>query len=109
MALRGNPRPPMPMPDPPRLPVRKRHRLPAESYALTDHAYFFTLCARHHSEPFLTVELAKAVIESLIWTRNRYEWQLYCYCLMPDHLHFMCRLTVSGQWVNGGRRGHLPE
>ncbi len=34
---------------------------------------------------------------------------LYAYCLMPDHLHFVCRPTVEGPMSDHGARGILPE
>jgi REP element-mobilizing transposase RayT len=97
------------MSDNPILPQRKRHRLPVDSYILTDNAYFFTVCARHQGKPFRNPDLARTVVDSLIWTRNKYQWKLYCYCLMPDHMHFVCRPTVSGGFINAGSRGFLPE
>jgi REP element-mobilizing transposase RayT len=54
--------------------------------------------------------LAKQVIESLLWTKQRYQWHLYCYCLMPDHLHFVCRLMDADvKMINAGARGAVPE
>lgn len=87
-------------------PIRRLHRLPPAVYSKSEYEFFFTVCARHHGEPFINEALAKTVIESLLWTRNQYRWHLFCYCLMPDHLHFVCRLR-EGQvkLVNGGARG----
>jgi REP element-mobilizing transposase RayT len=94
----------------PRAPQRRTHRLPAEVYATTEYEYFFTVCARHQGVPFRNPRLAKQVVESLLWTRNEYNWLLFCYCLMPDHLHFVCRLTdADRKWVNAGVHGILPE
>jgi len=89
---------------------RKKHRLPHELYASTGYEFFFTICARQHGEPFRNSELAKMVVESLLWTSRKYAWQLFCYCLMPDHLHFVCSLTErSPKIVNGGARGLVDE
>jgi putative transposase len=61
-------------------------------------------------KPFLNDRLANEVIDSLLWTRKRYKWLLFCYCLMPDHLHFVCRLTTDSlRFVNTGARGIQPE
>lgn len=91
-------------------PIRKLHRLSAEVYAATGHEFHFTICARHQGMPFHNLELARAVIDSLLWTRDRYRWALFCYCLMPDHLHFVCRLTDANvRLLNAGARGTLPE
>ena len=97
-------------PDERPIPQRKRHRLPPSVYATTEYEYFFTVCARHQGTPFNNRRLADAVIESLLWTRQKHDWLLFCYCLMPDHLHFVCRLTDRDfKSVNAGARGFLPE
>ena len=71
---------------------RKPHRLPLQSYAATDCDYFFTICARHRGRPFVNPGLARGIINSLLWRRQQHRWTLSCYCLMPDHLHFILRL-----------------
>ena len=87
-------------------PQRRRHRLPAAAYATTEYEYCFTVCAREQGEPFRNPRLAKKVVESLLWTKRNYEWHLFCYCLMPDHLHFVCRLTDrDAALINAGARG----
>jgi REP element-mobilizing transposase RayT len=98
------------MSSPSRLPQRKHHRLAPATYAATEYAYYFTVCARHQSQPFRNAQLANTVIKSLLWTRDHYHWLLFCYCLMPDHLHFVCRLTEQDekQIDRGGRAAH-PE
>jgi REP element-mobilizing transposase RayT len=79
-------------------------------YAATTVEYFFTVCARHHGEPFRNSALADTVVRSLLWTRSHYRWHLFCYCLMPDHLHFLCRLTDAGSGlIKAGARGIQPE
>jgi putative transposase len=92
------------------LPVRKPHRLALSAYATTEYEYHFTVCARHQGEPFRNTKLAKAVIDSLLWTKQHHQWRLYCYCLMPDHLHFLCRLTQADiRILNAGARGEVIE
>ena len=90
--------------------VRRKHRLTAECYSLSDCEYFFTLCARHQGAPFTDVELAKAVVDSLLWRKQKHHWRLYTLCLMPDHLH--CLLSLERHevsYINGGARVILPE
>lgn len=89
---------------------RKIHRLPADSYADAESKYVFTLCARHHGQPFTNPGLAKAVIDSLLWRMDRDGWLPYCYCLMPDHLHFLAGLPLSKlEIINAGARGAPPK
>jgi REP element-mobilizing transposase RayT len=60
--------------------------------------------------PFRDERLAKIVVESLLWSKRTYNWLLFCYCLMPDHLHFVCRLTSSdAKMISGGARGVQVE
>jgi putative transposase len=99
-----------PKPDACDRPRRRLHRLPPAIYAKTEYEFFFTVCARHQGTPFLEPNVAKDIIDSLLWTRNRYRWLLFCYCLMPDHLHFVCRLTDDQVHItNAGVRGYQIE
>ncbi len=52
---------------------RKLHRLPAAVYACTGYEFHFTLCARHHGEPFCCTALADEVVRSLLWSRDHLE------------------------------------
>ena len=101
------------MSDPPNQsnrPQRRLHRLPAAVYAKSEYEFFFTVCVRHQGSPFHNADLAVKVIESLLWTREKYRWLLFCYCLMPDHLHFVCRLTTDQvKLINAGARGIQVE
>jgi REP element-mobilizing transposase RayT len=91
-------------------PERKTHRLSTAVYAATGYEFHFTVCARHQGTPFTNRLLADKVIESLFWTKAKYQWLLYCYCLMPDHLHFVCRLSERDvKTMNAGARGMVPE
>ena len=56
-------------------------------YANSDYIYFVTVCARHLERPFANEKLAREVIEALMYRRENGRMWLYCYCLMPDHLH----------------------
>jgi REP element-mobilizing transposase RayT len=91
-------------------PKRRLHRLSAAVYSKSEYEFFFTVCARHQGEPFLNPKIAMEVIDSLLWTRDRYRWLLFCYCLMPDHLHFVCRMKEDQvRIVNAGARGLQVE
>lgn len=88
-------------------PTRRGHRLPQSVYGSASHAFSFTICAVDDNRPFADAALAQAVIDSLLWTRTKYEWRLFVYCLMPDHLHFVGRLKQdSSELVNLGARGY---
>jgi REP element-mobilizing transposase RayT len=88
---------------------RKKHRLRMECYAASESEFFFTLCARHQGKPFTASDLAEAIIGSLLWRREKHRWLLFCYCLMPDHLHFIIRLIPGETHLyNAGARGKVP-
>jgi putative transposase len=92
------------------LPDRKLHRLAGRAYATTEYEYSFTICARHQGKPFENPMVADLVVDSLLWTKQKYKWLLFCYCLMPDHLHFVCRLNQDDfKLYNSGARGWQPE
>jgi len=74
---------------------RREHHLHIEEYRRTDCAFFLTCCARHHGEPFTDCELAGAVIEALRYRQRACVWQVYAYCVMPDHLHAVLQLLAS--------------
>ena len=89
-------------------PVRRRHRLPLESYADPHRIFMFTLCARQHGAPFTRDVLASDVVEALLWRKERHAWIMYCYCLMPDHLHFVVQPSQTKPRIhNAGARGWL--
>lgn len=89
---------------------RKKHRLPLECYSASDCEFFFTLCARHQGKPFADLALANAIVESLLWRERKHEWMLFCYCLMPDRLHFILKLTHHEMsYINAGARGLVPD
>ncbi|MHB9133692.1 MAG: REP-associated tyrosine transposase [Armatimonadota bacterium] len=91
-------------------PHRKSHRLDLPQYSLSEHEYFFTICARHQKTPFTDPALAAAIIDALMWRRQKHHWRIFCYCLMPDHLHFILQLQEAELRLrNGGIRGFALE
>lgn len=89
---------------------RKKHRLPMEYYTASDCEFFFTICARHQGEPFTNPALAKEIVDALLWRKRHHNWTLYCYTLMPDHLHFAVQLPPHQiRSLNAGARGIVPE
>jgi putative transposase len=89
---------------------RKKHRLPMDCYSQSDCEFFFTICARHQGTPFADPVLAESVVQALLWRKRRHSWTLFCYCLMPDHLHFVMQLPpLEARQSNAGARGQVPE
>ncbi len=68
-------------------PQRKRLRLQHFDYSNPNYVYFVTLCSDKQTKPFSNLKLAEEVIACLHYRRDGGDIKLYCYCLMPDHLH----------------------
>jgi REP element-mobilizing transposase RayT len=84
---------------------RKALRLKDFDYSNPDYVYFVTVRARRLSEPFQNQMLAHKVIDSLLFIREAKGIHLYCYCLMPDHLH----LALSPSFLSGSVSNVLQE
>jgi putative transposase len=50
-------------------------------------AYFVTTVAQNRQQFFTDKRIADSTIKCLLDLRERYKFNLYQYCLMPDHLH----------------------
>ncbi len=84
---------------------KKTPRLKDFDYSNHDYVYFVTVCAMHLLEPFQNQILAHKVIDSLLFIREAKRIRLYCYCLMPDHLH----LALSPSFSSGSISDVLQE
>ena len=82
-------------------PDRKRLRLKHFDYSNPSHVFFITICAKDKAAHFLNSELAEEIVSSLLVLRERREFPIYCYCLMPDHLHLVISPSVSSGSVSG--------
>lgn len=71
----------------------RTRRLPDFDYANADVAYFVTIRAREGTRPFVDDKLAGEVIASLHWLRDKRGISIFAYCLMPNHLHLVLRLS----------------
>lgn len=49
--------------------------------------YFVTLVVSERRQLFTNPNLAQAILKCLFDLRQSIKFNLYCYCLMPDHLH----------------------
>jgi REP element-mobilizing transposase RayT len=70
-----------------------QRRLQGFNYHSTDHVYFVTMRARTGTTPFTDPALAEMCLASRHWRRADRGVELYAFCLMPDHLHLLLRLT----------------
>lgn len=54
--------------------------------------YFLTLCTGNRQSYFLDGRVAAFVEEEIECRRMKGEIKLFCYCIMPDHLHMLLSL-----------------
>lgn len=70
---------------------RKQTRLKDFDYTGSDLVYFVTIYTVDKLPYFLLPNMAKIIMDELNFRRIE-EIQLFCYCLMPDHLHVLLSL-----------------
>ncbi len=75
--------------------IRKNSlRLPNFDYASGCH--FVTIVTKDRSKFFNDKRLAKSTVETLLNLHKKYNFNLYSYCLMPDHFHALIGIGESG-------------
>ena len=70
-------------------PAKKIH-LDSSLYKIPGWVYFITIVSHFKTPHFLEKRLNKEIIDCLKKERERMGCKIYAYCLMPDHLHFLC-------------------
>lgn len=71
---------------------RKPLHLKSFDYKGKDSVYFITICTADKQPHFLLSDMASMVIDELQHRRKALEISLFCYCIMPDHLHLLLSL-----------------
>ena len=76
----------------------RRDRLRLRGFDYTSRrVYFITIVTADRRKVFLNVQLAEATVQCLRQLRERMNFLVYAYCLMPDHLHALVGLGTSGR------------
>ncbi len=75
-------------------------RLRNFDYAAT-RAYFVTIVAVDRKPVFLNKDLSYEIIKCLIDLRSKLHFNLYVYCLMPDHFHAIIGAGESKKSLGG--------
>jgi REP-associated tyrosine transposase len=88
---------------------RKRLRLVDFEYTGESFVYFLTLCASYKRPYFADDRIASVIENDMGFRRIKGEIVLYCYCIMPDHLHLLLSLTDHydkrlQDWVSAFKR-----
>jgi len=72
---------------------RKPLRLIDFEYKGEAFVYFLTLCTSQKQPYFADGRIAKVIENEMEFRRVKKEIRLYCYCIMPDHLHMLLSLS----------------
>ena len=88
---------------------RKGIHLNGFDYTGGSYFYFLTLCAADKKPLFKDAEIARFIIDEMELRRNRDEIILFCFCIMPDHVHMLLSLSKGYQkrlinWVSAFKR-----
>lgn len=62
-----------------------------------DFVYFITICTANRRPHLSNERIANVVADELEFRRINREIELFCYCIMPDHVHILLSLTADYQ------------
>jgi len=88
---------------------RKQMHLKDFDYKGSVFVYFITICTANKQLYFLNKKITKIIEDELEFRRISKEIWLFCYCIMPDHLHILLSLTEDydkdlQNWVSAFKR-----
>lgn len=80
--------------------IRKSIHLRGFDYTDSEYVYFVTICTADKESYFADFAIAGIIEKELEFRRTVLkEISLYCYCIMPDHLHIL--LSLSHDYKKG--------
>jgi REP element-mobilizing transposase RayT len=74
---------------------RKQIHLKNFDYGSHEDVFFITICTAAKQHYFADPGISKIVIDELEHRRTNQEMRLFCYCIMPDHLHLLISLNEN--------------
>ena len=74
---------------------RKQIHLKGFEYSSHRYVYFVTICAADKQLYFSKPNISELIIKELEYRRLSKEIKLFCYCIMPDHLHILISLEEA--------------
>jgi putative transposase len=89
--------------------IQKRMHLKSFDYTGNGHVYFITICTAARMPYFNEHQIAEMIVDEMEFRRGAKEIRLFCYCIMPDHIHMLLSLTKEYQkslinWVSAFKR-----
>jgi REP element-mobilizing transposase RayT len=74
---------------------RKQIHLKDFNYGSHEHVFFITICTADKQPYFSDPKISKVIIDELEYRLVNQEIKLFCYCIMPDHLHMLISLEEN--------------
>ena len=74
---------------------RKQLRLKSFNYASNSAPFFVTICTANKQPYFIDPNISGEVVCELEYRRTTGEIGLFCYCIMPDHIHLLISLEEN--------------
>ena len=74
---------------------RKQVHLKNFDYGSHEHVFFITICTAAKQHYFADPKISKIIIAELEHRWTNQEIKLFCYCIMPDHLHLLISLNEN--------------
>jgi len=74
---------------------RKQIHLKGFNYSSYEHVFFLTICAANKQPSFSDSKVADLIVKELEYRRTNQEIKLFCFCIMPDHLHLLISLNEN--------------
>ena len=74
---------------------RKQIHLKGFNYSSHEHVFFLTICTADKQPSFSDSKVSDLIVKELEYRRTNQEIKLFCYCIMPDHLHLLISLNEN--------------
>jgi REP element-mobilizing transposase RayT len=74
---------------------RKQIHLKGFNYSSNEDVFFLTICTADKQPYFSDPNISRAIVDELEYRRASKEIKLFCYCIMPDHLHMLISLEEN--------------
>jgi len=74
---------------------RKQIHLRNFNYSSHEHVFFITICTVDKQPYFSDPKISKIIIDELEYRRADKEIKLFCYCIMPNHIHLLISLNEN--------------
>ncbi len=74
----------------------RKNSIRLRTFDYSSHTHFVTIVTKDRRKFFNDNRIAKSTINVLLSLRTKYKFNLYSYCLMPDHFHGLIGIGKSG-------------